>query len=117
MAKREGRREQVAGAKEVVWQGHFRRQRQSGLSIREYCTRHELSEPSFYAWRAELTRRQAKRPKRPAFLPVTISPGPGGPGLSVEFQLPGGLIIRVPAHDREALGAVWDLVEARSCSA
>jgi hypothetical protein len=48
---------------------------------------------------------------------VTIGPGPGGPGLSVGFQLPGGLIIRVPAHDREALGAVWDLVEARSCSA
>jgi hypothetical protein len=47
MAKRVGRREQVAGAKEVVWRGHFRGQRQSGLSIREYCIRHELSSRAF----------------------------------------------------------------------
>lgn len=116
MAKRGGRRGQRAGAKEVVWRGHLRRQRQSGLSIREYCARHELSEPSFYAWRAELARRDAERPKRPAFLPVTIGSSPGAPGFAVEFQLPDGLVIRVPAHDRETLCAVWELVETRSCS-
>jgi hypothetical protein len=81
-----------------------------------------LSEPSFYAWRAELARRDgrgakprrdAERSTRPSFLPVTV-------GMSVspaiEFQFPSGLAIHVPAHDREALRAVWELVEVRACS-
>jgi hypothetical protein len=88
------------------------RQPRSGLSIRAYCARHGLSEPSYYAWRAEIARRDAESPNRPTFLPVIAS----GVSLTVEFQLPGGLVIRVPAHDREALGAVWELVKVPSCS-
>jgi hypothetical protein len=89
--------------------------RSSRLAVRAYCARHGLSEPSFYSWRAEIARRDAERPKRPAFVPVIV--GAGAPAPTVEFQLPGGLIIRVPAHDREALGAVWELVKVPSCSA
>lgn len=104
-----GRRRQRAGSKEQFWRGHLARQPQSGLSIRAYCARDGLSEPSFYAWRAELARRDAERSKWPTFLPVTVG---AGVSPAVEFQVPGGLIIRVPAQDREALGAVWELVKA-----
>jgi transposase-like protein len=33
----------------------------SGLSIREWCARHEVTEASFYAWRRTLGRRGALR--------------------------------------------------------
>ena len=102
------------GAKESFWRAHLARQPRSGLSIRAYCARHGLSEPSFYAWRTELARRDAEHRQRPAFVPVIVGAGASEP--TVEFQLPGGLIIRVPAHDREALGAVWELVKVPPCS-
>ena len=104
-----GRRRPRAAGKEQFWRGHLARQPQSGLSIRAYCALHGLSEPSYYAWRAELARRDVQRSKRPTFLPVTVA---AGVSSAVEFQVPGGLIIRVPAQDREALGAVWELVKA-----
>jgi len=108
--QRAGRSMQRSRAKEQSWRGHLKRQSASGLSIRAYCAGHGLSEPSFYAWRAELARRDAQRRKRPTFLPVTV-----GAGISaVEFQVPGGFVIRVPAHDCEALVAVWDLVKGRT---
>jgi hypothetical protein len=103
------------GAKESFWREHLGLQPRSGLSIRAYCARHSLSQPSFYAWRSELARRDAERAQRPAFVPVIVGAGASEP--TVEFQLPSGLIIRVPAHDREALGAVWELVKVPSCSA
>jgi hypothetical protein len=46
-------------------------------------------------------------------LPVAIA---AATALTVDFQLPSGLVIRVPAHDRAALADVLELVEAGSCS-
>lgn len=43
--------------REGVWRAVLERQRQSGLSIRAFCRREGISEPSFYAWRRELLRR------------------------------------------------------------
>ena len=113
MAKARVGRSGRSGAREAIWRRHLTRQPRSGLSIRAYCARHGLSEPSYYAWRAEIARRDAESPNRPTFLPVIA----GGVSLMVEFQLPGGLVIRVPGHDREALGAVWELLKVPSCSA
>jgi hypothetical protein len=56
----------------------------SGLSVREFCRRNGLSEPSFYGWRRTLAQREARRQmatKRsaadqaaaPRFLPVTLA--------------------------------------------
>lgn len=105
-----------AVVKERFWRRHLSRQPRSGLSIEAYCARHGLSQASFYAWRAKLARRDAEslrfHSNRPTFLPVIA----GGVSLMVEFQLPGGLVIRVPSHDREALGAVWQLVKVPPCS-
>lgn len=73
--------------REAFWRGVLARHRDSGLSIRAFCRRERLSEPSFYAWRRELARRNAERPARgasgrkrpgqtpPAFVPVVVSNG------------------------------------------
>jgi hypothetical protein len=36
--------------KEQQWRRWIRQWQQSGLSVRAFCARHELSQPSFYAW-------------------------------------------------------------------
>ena len=43
--------------KERVWRRHVHRQSKSKLSVREYCAAAGISEPSFYAWRRSLARR------------------------------------------------------------
>ena len=48
--------------KEQWWRAVMDRQRASGLSIRGFCRGEKLSEPSFYAWRRELLRRDRESP-------------------------------------------------------
>lgn len=43
--------------KERFWRDALRRQKTSGLSIREFCARQRLTESAFYFWRSELQRR------------------------------------------------------------
>jgi hypothetical protein len=43
--------------KQRFWRHQVVRWRQSRQSVRDYCRDNALSEPSFYAWRRELTRR------------------------------------------------------------
>ena len=54
--------------REAEWQRTIQAQRQSGLSVREFCRRSKVRESGFYFWRRELERRQAeqKRPRRGA---------------------------------------------------
>jgi transposase-like protein len=37
-----------------AWRGLIQQWRQSGLTIRVFCQRHGVSEPSFYAWRRRI---------------------------------------------------------------
>ena len=53
-----------SGVKEKLWREHLARQAAGKLSIREYCARAGVSEPSFYAWRRELARRDATTGQR-----------------------------------------------------
>src|SRR5271154_5189269 len=84
--RQEPRRSQ---AKERTWRADVERQRRSKLTVRDFCADAGISEPSFYAWRRELARRDSesgqparskpKAPRRtaiptPRFLPVTIAP-------------------------------------------
>jgi len=67
-------------AKEKFWRrvlGEFAGSKQS---VREFCQTRQLSEPSFYAWRRSLARRDADRSKAarpgvtvPAFLPIRLA--------------------------------------------
>jgi transposase len=113
--------------KEQFWREEFAGQATSGLSVRAWCQRRGISEPSFYHWRAELKRRMpvakgtsgptAKRtksaPSRAAtrFVPIRLTTSTS----QVEFALTSGLVIRVPAQDLAALRAVLEIVEPRSC--
>jgi hypothetical protein len=38
-------------SKERFWRRILRQWRRSGLSVRDFCAEHEVTEPSFYAWR------------------------------------------------------------------
>ena len=43
--------------KEAFWRNVLRRHQKSGLSIRDFCRRNGISEPSLYAWRKEIRKR------------------------------------------------------------
>lgn len=41
--------------RESLWREIFKRQTESGLSVRKFCSSEGVSEPSFYAWRKKLS--------------------------------------------------------------
>jgi hypothetical protein len=47
--------------KERFWRSMVKRQRQGGATVRAFCREQGISEPSFYAWRKELQRRDGER--------------------------------------------------------
>ena len=55
--------------KERRWRRRVAQWRTSGLSVRDFCVRHGLATPSFYAWRRTLKRRAAEKA---AFVPVQV---------------------------------------------
>jgi hypothetical protein len=59
-------------AKEKYWRRLLRQWRQSGMTGRDFCSAHHLSEPSFYAWRREIARRDQQK----AVAPTNIGPAP-----------------------------------------
>jgi transposase-like protein len=112
------------GGKEAYWRSVVQHRRHSGQSVRSYCLRHGLSEPSFYAWRRTIQERDrqaarscqqcpATRDAAPPFVPVTVM----APAPALEVVLGDGRTIRVPAGFDAAtlqrLLAVLD--EAPSC--
>lgn len=115
-------------AKHRFWEGCVSRWRKSGLSVREFCRREALSEPLFYSWRRELTRRNGSdspgvRPPRQGtsqaagFVRVEIAaPRQVGQRSALEILLPGARRVRVrPGFDRETLQAVLEILERRPC--
>ncbi len=48
--------------KELYWRNLLDKHAESGLSIRQFCAGQSLSEPSFYAWRRKLNKRDLDRP-------------------------------------------------------
>jgi hypothetical protein len=116
---------------ERFWRTHIDRWATSGLNIRDYCARHGLTEPSFYAWRRELAARDREAvaatpapptrpttpsrrtpvPSRPAFVPVRVVPD-----RPLELVLRSGHTLRVPpGYDASHLRAVADALEAGRC--
>jgi len=77
-----------------------------------WCARHGVSEPSFYAWRRELSRRDQAHRQSPRLLPVRVAATPGVPRQKVVVRLSGGVQLRVCV---EQLAAVLDVLESRSC--
>lgn len=86
----------ASSERERFWQRLVTGQPQSGVSIRDWCDRHGVSEPSFYFWRRELVRRREERQgARPPIVPVEVAPPAAGSRWDVEIELPGQIVVRV----------------------
>jgi transposase len=100
--------------KEQQWRRWIHQWHDSGLSVRAFCARHDLAQPSFYAWRRTLHARDAAA----TFVPVQVVPDDEpGPVRSVEVILSGGRRLRInpgfdPATVRQLLAV---LEEAPPC--
>jgi hypothetical protein len=93
----------------------LRRQQRSGLSVRAFCRQHNLSQPSFYAWRRTIAQRDAQMP---AFVPLEILPEPlplptaAATGSGLELVLGRGRVLRIgPAFDAPTLRRLLALLE------
>ncbi len=118
---------QLDRGKERFWRGMMQHWRRSGLSVRDFCAEHGLAEPSFYAWRRTLTRRDQQAATtsaahtqhasviQPLFVPLHVVPTPANAAL--ELVLDQGVVVRVPAgFDAATLRQLLPLLkEVLSC--
>ncbi|HEX9525558.1 MAG TPA: hypothetical protein VF949_21470 [Reyranella sp.] len=115
--------------KQQLWLGRIRRWQRSQLSVRDFCTRHRLSEPSFYSWRRLLTERgllppagAAAQPNAdsgptatPLFVAATLADREAAP-QPLEILLPDGLAVRVAAgFDAATLRELLTLLREQPC--
>lgn len=98
--------------KESRWRDVVHRQADSGLSLREFCTKEGISQPSFYAWRRKLGERKGStsRPRSLShgvdesgngrdFVPLTVFDAAAILEVVVSTRLSGELrLIHWPAH-------------------
>ncbi len=109
--------------KQRFWQERIARWRGSGLSVRQFCQREGLSEPSFYAWRRVLSQRGKSEGARPSgtshrsdFVPVHVLERSPRKASMIEIVLPRGRRVRVgPGFDRAALEQVLEILQRQSC--
>lgn len=86
--------------REQFWRKAISAWRASGLSVQQYCLRHELKESSFYFWRRELVQRDAQGVPTisPEFVPVrVVSAG------ALEIRCPSGHVVTLPSADATTL--------------
>lgn len=125
--------------REVYWRGVLRRQQRSGQSVRQFCRKSQLSEPSFYSWRKKLGNQSDKTVKEqtgsssdshdqscpggdgrathsahsadsvPVFIPLRLE----APSPSMlEVVHPRGHVLRIPAlFDEASLQRVLQLLD------
>lgn len=116
--------------KEKYWRDVLRRQRKSGLSVRQFCLAEKLSDASLYRWKRKIqgldgeTVRSTKstagrRGSPPArsdksvipslFLPVQLN---AAASSTIEVLHPRGHVVRVPAvFDRDCLHRILGVLE------
>ncbi len=81
-------------AKEASWRKVLKRFSDSGLSVREFCQREQLTESAFYAWRRTIGERDGKNISGPAFVPAVTTKGSTyDTSITVEFA--GGCVLRI----------------------
>jgi transposase len=101
-------------SKERYWRQVLRRWRQSGLSVRRFCTREDIAEPTFYFWRAEIARRdQPAAEAPPPFVPIHVRPEVApAPGPFLDVLLRNGRVVRVaPGFDPALLRQLLAVAE------
>lgn len=114
--------------KQRLWLRRLERWQRSGLSVRDFCARHRLSEPSFYAWRRLLAERGLLAPAdaasaaqpdtgptTPLFVAATLA-DTGATPRPLEILLPDGLAVRVAAgFDAATLRQLLALLREQPC--
>jgi transposase len=110
--------------KQRHWLDLIRLWQQSKLSVRAFCRRHRLSEPSFYCWRRTLQERgligempaeDAVKTEAPAFLQVAVDSAAAAP-RSIELVLANGRRLRVrPGFDANTLRQLLRVLEEPAC--
>jgi transposase-like protein len=94
-----------SAAKETCWRERLQSQAESGISVRAFCRREGLSEPSFYSWRRELGKRDRQRAAGTKCLPTSSAAGSAGlvavdvigvlGEAMLEIAINGGVMIRL----------------------
>jgi transposase-like protein len=109
--------------KEQFWRDLLTRWRDSGLSIRAFCRRHRLAEPSFYFWRRALSERHPPAPATAneaavTFVPLTVRAEPVVADTTLEVILANGRRLRLPVGVAAEVVRAWVAVlEETPCSA
>ena len=113
------------GEREQYWRRMLEKQCESGLGIRAFCKRENISEPSMYGWKRKLA---AQAPQHPAaevsrsessdcvaFVPVQLPPdATNQPIGGMEVVHRSGTVVRVSSDfDSRTLGHVLDLLDER----
>ncbi|HEY6925467.1 MAG TPA: hypothetical protein VI653_18460 [Steroidobacteraceae bacterium] len=104
--------------KEQHWRQLLDRWQHSGLSVRAFCRRHQLSEATFYARRRSLGQQPSAGADEPlTFVPINVRHDtlpPAGPAL--ELVLGNGRLLRIPqGFDLAALRHLLAALEDPSC--
>ena len=113
--------------KEEFWRLLVEEQRQCGLSIRAFCRRKAVAEPSFYAWRKKLQERDAESIAHAVsnhrLIPVDVIhpayegavPSSDDVKTRLEIRRPGGFTLRFD-HDTtpETVARLLDIIAQSS---
>jgi transposase len=100
-------------AKERHWRQLIARWQRSGRTVREFCSRFQVSEPSFYAWRRLLAERDRAAA---SFVPVHVVPDAPTSRDRIEVVLGNGRALRVgPGFDPQTFQQLLALLENQPC--
>src|SRR5262245_40499907 len=101
--------------KEQQWRRWINQWRASGLSVRDFCARHDLAAARFYHWRRVLERRAGEEPALVRPVQVVADAVPTQTG-ALEVVLTDGRAVRVaPGFDAATLRQLLDVLEGRPC--
>ena len=112
-----------ASSKQRQWLDLIHRWQRSRLSVREFCRRHQISEPNFYAWRRVLRERGLVQDSPPepapsltsAFVELTMK-SEAAVASSIDLILGDRRLLRVrPGFDADMLLELVRLLEEPTC--
>ena len=91
------RKQKTNVSRRQYWQGKLESWRAGGLSVRQFCKRQGVSEPSFYCWRKKLAKdgtvNCGKEPRlSSSFIEVAL---PGDKPVTLELVLASGHTLRI----------------------
>ena len=102
--------------KEQQWRRWILQWQRSGLSVRDFCARHQLSQPNFYVWRRLIQQRNVATGNVVPIQLISDLPADDQPsrGSTFEVVLAGGRLLRVapgfdPATLRQLLAVLGEV--------